>query len=221
MGRRGFVWVGLALLTLGGTSSCAVAIGLAAAGAVATTVALTAGCYDIVDVNVVDANTGLPRCDASVVARKKNGSESRFSSCFHAELNEGTWTILAQRPGFRPATTEMVVGGGRSCQPAVQTIELRLWPVDRAAPAPIPIRPPRPGEAPLTPGSLPAPGGLDGTPPAEPAPPRGSTPPITPPPSSTGSFDEPPMAPGTAPAPSSSASPAPSGSASTPSVPPR
>lgn len=203
--------VGLAVLS---SSGCAPAIGAGLGAGLLTTTALTAGCYDPVSVKVVDSVTGLPDCGASVTAREKEGAQARFSSCFYADLSVGTWTVQAARDGYRPASTELVVPKTRRCEPAPQSIELSLSPVDQPPPAGVPIRPLRPGEAPLTPGSLPPPGSLGadapGGPPAVGSPaPATSSAPVSPPPELEQPLQgEPPGTPGTAPGSNSPAPPA-------------
>lgn len=138
---------GLGFMLLSSTG-CAVAGGLGLGAGMLVTAALTAGCYDPVSVTVFDGLSGLPDCSAAVIAREKSGSVTRFSSCFYAELPVGSWTVSAARAGYRSASTELIVPKARRCEPAPQSVELTLVRLDQPLPAGVPIRPPKPGEAP-------------------------------------------------------------------------
>lgn len=207
-----------------------------------TTAAVTAGCYDPVEVTVFDGATGQRTCRASVVARADDGSETRFPSCYHAALPRGAYTVRAEQAGYQTASTKLLVVDNSRCEPAVQTVELALNPVGQSAAPPVTLRPRAPGEPALKPGALPPPPSLtqpdatppvdgvppstapsapqDGTPaqpvsPSVPAPPTGTFPPTgTAPPSGT---TPPPASPPAVPAPPSA--PPSAGTAPPPSPP--
>ncbi len=142
-GRTWVVVVGASLLSTG----CVAAI---AGGAVVTAVGaavITQGCYDPVRVELLDAVTALPVCDARLVARNADGKETKFSSCFYAELPVGKWVLEAQRAGYEPAQVPLLVSKPNGCEPARQSVALYLWPVGQrpqptvpgqVAPAPLP-----------------------------------------------------------------------------------
>jgi hypothetical protein len=183
-------------------SSCTVAVAGGVAAAMLGGAALTAGCYDPVDITVLDGVTGLRACDARVLARSTDGAEAAFSSCFHAELPVGTWTVTADRLGYQPVSAALVVSKGRRCERALQTIEISMMPLGVAPAAPVPIRPPLPGEAPLSPGALPVPASI-GVEQGAPGSPRTASPP---PPTGVSSSNVPSASPPNAPAPSGPAS---------------
>lgn len=210
--------LGVLVLVLGTGCSLGAALGVAVGvGALATIVA-TAGCYDAVEVTVRDAVTGMPNCNATVVARSASGSTTRFNSCFYAQVPTGKWTVRAERAGYRPATTELLVDDSKGCRPSLQTIEIWITPAIASQPTPPALAPDvAPPIAPATPAQPVAPA----MPPASAAPPgpvpaaapEGSTAPPPPEPAATGEF---PVVPPVAPSPSSSP---PSAAAPPPSVP--
>jgi hypothetical protein len=217
MGLRA-TWVLTALLCIG-TVSCSPAIALGVSAALVGGAALAARCSDPVHVAVFDGVTGLRACDAKVVAVSPEGSEETFSSCFYAALPAGSWTVRAERRGYQSASTSFVIRSQQRCDPAVQTIELSLFPMGAAKSPGVPIRPLRPDEAPLTPGALPTPASIGVETAAPPSPNVSPTTPTTPPPASASA---PPVAPAP-PAPIPSAAPggapsaSPSATAPTPS----
>jgi hypothetical protein len=210
MGLR-VTWVLTGLLCVASVS-CTPAIAVGVSAALVGGAALAARCSDAVHVAVFDGVTGLRACDAKVVAVSPDGSEETFSSCFYASLPAGSWTVRADRNGYQSASTSLVINPQRRCDPAVQTIEISVFPMGVAKSPGVPIRPLRPDEAPLTPGALPPPGSI-GVETAAP-PPASASPaaPAAPPPANV----QPPPAP--APAPSAPAPPA--GTAGAPSTAP-
>lgn len=123
--RGWFSGLALAPLLVAG---CQVASGAGAAAAAVAGGALSAECYDSVDVDVVRADNGAAICDASVVAWRRDGERIPFSPCHHAALTEGSWTIGVDRPGYHPTYAELRVPGG-PCRPAVQSVLVTLHPV--------------------------------------------------------------------------------------------
>src|SRR5690606_28456328 len=109
-------------------------------------------CYDRVEVRLLDVASGAPACSARVIAQSRDGDEVRFTSCFHAALDAGEWSVRADQPGYATASTTVIVPDAPGCDSAVQTIELSLVPngyqppeLPAAQPAPAgPSAPPAP-----------------------------------------------------------------------------
>ena len=161
--RRSGPRFGAALLLLGSalvSAGCATAAAGAVTFGVAAVGILTSTCYDRVSLRLIDAASGQRLCDARVRAVDADGSELEFSSCFHAAVPRGTWTISAERPGYAPANTRLIVPVESNCGSAVQSVDLTIAPVGYHPPQPIatsaPSAPPAPPQAAPAPSVPPA-----------------------------------------------------------------
>lgn len=155
----------LLLVTLGSCSPLVgggVLLGAVAMGA------LTARCYDYVDVTVLDAD-GRKTCAATVTA-SSGGSEFELSSCYQAPLTNGKWELRATLAGSIDAVSTVLVEHPHDCIRYVQSVELTLH---------------RPGAAPARPLTPPALAPLPLSPSAS-SPPPPASPSATPPTSATG-----------------------------------
>jgi len=153
----------LPLLALG-LSTCAPAIGGGVLVAVVAAGALTAHCYDYLDVTVYDAE-GRKTCKATVTATQGSDVEE-LKSCYYTPLSDGQWTIRATLPGVPDATTLVMVEHENDCIRHVQSLQLSLNPQGY-------VSAPRPGN--VVPAVQPAPSPAVSTPtttsPALPPPP--------------------------------------------------
>ena len=166
-------WVFLSVPLALGVAGCNVAVA-AGAGVVLIGAAIIAhDCVDHLTITVFDGRTGRRTCDATVTI-SGNGTEREVLPCYHAELDEGTWTVTAQYPGLVPMQSTVVVTRPRGCEPAVHTVEMTLA-VPRGPMPPTPPGQPAPGAATAN-----ETGGVPAAPP--PLPPAGTAP-TQPPPS--------------------------------------
>lgn len=138
--------VGLRAAALLGTCalfapSCTAAAGAGAAGVAVAAGALASACYGYVDVTVIDATTGGSTCEAEVIARDEDGSETSLRSCFHAALGEGKWQLTASKQGFLPAESEVVIESRSDCARIVYSLVMTLDPVGAGTRAPRRFRP--------------------------------------------------------------------------------
>ncbi len=146
-------------------AGAAVGVGLIGVGIV------TYECYQYAQITVIDGATGKQTCDAEVKAIQ-DGDEEVLTSCYHAPLTAGKWTLRAELPGRKAATTSFEVPDG--CDHTVSTFVLTI-PAPGAAPGPqplLPAPPPAPTPAPA-PTLAPAP---TVAPPAETSPPAAPAP---------------------------------------------
>jgi hypothetical protein len=159
---------------------CNVAIGggVLAAGVVASI--LTYDCTEGVGVTLWDRSTAHPVCDATVVAQLGKKSLT-FSPCYSLYLDEGSWTVTATKPGYRPAVGTVTISHERRCsEPSYHSLELTLLrdderpTEDRSAPSPPPL-PTVPATAPPAPSAEPPPAAST-IPPEGPAPPQPQAP---------------------------------------------
>jgi hypothetical protein len=108
-------------------TSCNAAVGAAAVVVLGGVGYFATQCYDRVQVRVLDPATGRSTCDADVSVADAEGSERRLRPCYSAALTEGTWRIIARRPGYVPASTELTIGEREgSCPYYTHSIELTL-----------------------------------------------------------------------------------------------
>jgi hypothetical protein len=138
-------------------SACAPAVGGGVLVGVVAIGALTAHCYDYLDVTVFDGQ-GRKTCAATVTARN-GGDHFELSSCYYAPLTDGVWTLSASLPGYPDSVTTVPVEHTNDCTRHVQSVELSLNPPGGApaarAPLAIPAQPsppelPPPPAAPTT-----------------------------------------------------------------------
>ena len=111
-----------------GAAACVPLAGVGATAVVVGAAVVAHRCYDTIDVKVLDAATGLPLCDASVTVVSKD-DRYELMPCFVGHLTEGKWGIVAEHAGYTSEATALTVQRGAKCEPAIQTIELRLEPV--------------------------------------------------------------------------------------------
>lgn len=165
--------------------ACSGIIGAGVTAAIVGAAALAYDCEDPVSVTVYDGSTGKTLCDATVRAVQGDSSVDGVP-CHHLLLDTGDWTVTAEKPGYRPASSKASVShDGAGCEPSVHRIDLTLWPAsmpNRPAStlSPSPPSPPAPGAGP--PGVVAPPATLPVAPPASSTPPA-AAPPVAPPPS--------------------------------------
>ena len=163
---RSWLMFGVVAVTAGATLSCTVAAVAGGVAAVAVGAAIiTSGCYDPVKVELLDGSTGLPLCDAKLVAVEEeedgDGGTTEFSSCFYADVPVGKWRLEATRPGYLMTRSPLVVSKPAGCQPVPQRVTLFIWPepssvrggVPAASAATLPETAPPAAPPPVYPGS--------------------------------------------------------------------
>jgi hypothetical protein len=123
---RGSLWFLSLVSVLGALSACTAVAG---GGVVAVLVgigALTAHCYDYLDVTVFDAQ-GRKTCAATVTAsRNKSSEQFELESCYYTPLSDGRWTLRASLPGTSDVETVVDVDHEKDCTRHVQSVELTL-----------------------------------------------------------------------------------------------
>jgi hypothetical protein len=156
----------LALSSAALAVGCNVAIGggVLVAGVVAGV--LTYDCGEGVGVTLWDRATAHSVCDASVVAKQGNKTVT-FSPCYSAFLDEGSWSVIATKPGYQAAVGSVVVPHEHRCsEPSYHSVELTLLRegegprADEIKPAASSSAPPVLSPPPLSPSSPPSPPSL-------------------------------------------------------------
>jgi hypothetical protein len=93
---------------------------------------LASQCYDRVHITVRDA-TGSATCDARVSVIDADGDTSALQPCYSAALTEGKWTIRAERQGYTPMTTSLVIPEHDGCPYYTHSVDISLTPIGAAA----------------------------------------------------------------------------------------
>lgn len=122
-------WRSLALLSaaaMAAAAACNAAVGVGAVALVGGAGYVSAQCYDRVRLRVRDETTGMYTCEADV-AISDGESERLLRPCYSAALTAGHWHITARRPGYVPASTELVIAEREGdCPHYTHSIELTL-----------------------------------------------------------------------------------------------
>lgn len=116
-----------ALLTASSVAlaGCNLAVGGGAAVLVGGSAVFAAQCYDRVHITVRD-DTGSATCDAKVSVIDAEGDASTLQPCYSAALTEGKWTIRAERAGYTPMTTSVVIPEHEDCPYYTHSIDISL-----------------------------------------------------------------------------------------------
>ena len=102
-------------------TSCNAVVGASAV------VVLASQCYDRVQVRVIDPATGSTTCDADVTVADADGSERGVRPCYNTALTEGHWRIIARRPGYVPASSEITIAErDGACPHYVHSVQLTM-----------------------------------------------------------------------------------------------
>ena len=88
-------------------TSCNAVVGAGAVAVLGGVGVLASQCYDRVQVRVIDPATGGTTCDADVTVADADGSERAVRPCYNTALTDGHWRIIARRPGYVPASSEI------------------------------------------------------------------------------------------------------------------
>jgi hypothetical protein len=123
-----------ALVTASGVAlaACNVAVGGGVAALVGGSAVFASQCYDRVHITVRDA-TGSATCDAKVSVIDAEGDVRTLQPCYSAALTEGRWTIRAERAGYTPMTTSVVIAEHDDCPFYTHSVEMSLTRVGEAA----------------------------------------------------------------------------------------
>lgn len=115
---------GAAVLCL---TSCNAIVGAGAVVVLGGVGVLASQCYDRVQVRVIDPATGSSTCDADVTVADADGSERSVRPCYNTALTEGQWRIIARRPGYVQATSEITIAErDGACPHYVHSVQLTM-----------------------------------------------------------------------------------------------
>jgi hypothetical protein len=141
--------------------ACNAAVGAGAVALMGGAGFVAAQCYDRVRLRVRDATTGMYTCEADVAISESGESERLLRPCYSAALTAGKYRITARRPGYVPASTELVIAErDGDCPHYTRSIELTLrsendparltqvTPKAKPAPPPVPAAPEAPPASP-------------------------------------------------------------------------
>jgi hypothetical protein len=107
--------------------SCNALVGAGAVVVLGGVGVLASQCYDRVQVRVIDPATGGTTCDADVTVADVDGSERGVRPCYNTALTEGRWRIIARRPGYVPATSEISIAErDGACPHYVHSVQLTM-----------------------------------------------------------------------------------------------
>jgi len=182
-------------------TSCNAVVGAGAVVVLGSVGVLASQCYDRVQVRVIDPATGGTTCDAEVTVADADGSERAVRPCYNTALTEGRWRVIARRPGYVPATSEITIAErDGACPHYVHSVQLTMRregepvtnPVARSRESERPTAPPATTTELESPPARVVPPPIPGAPtkafeplPPTPAPPNAPLPPSPTPPPST------------------------------------
>ena len=107
--------------------SCNAVVGASAVVVLGGVGFLASQCYDRVQVRVIDPATGGTTCDAEVTVADAEGSERSVRPCYNTALTEGSWRIIARRPGYVPASSEITIAEREgACPHYVHSVQLTM-----------------------------------------------------------------------------------------------
>jgi hypothetical protein len=112
--------------------ACNVAIGGGAAALVGGSAVLASQCYDRVHITVRDS-TGSVTCDARVSVIDAEGDARKLQPCYSAALTAGTWSVRAEKAGYTPMTTSVVIPEHDDCPYYTHSIDISLRPIGAPA----------------------------------------------------------------------------------------
>ena len=95
--------------------ACPAAIGAGVTLVAGGAAVLAYRCDDSVAIVVSDGATGNRICDATVTATS-DGSTEKATPCFSLALGEGTWSMRAEKAGYQPAFSTVVVDHTKGCR---------------------------------------------------------------------------------------------------------
>ena len=108
-------------------TSCNAVVGASAVVVLGGVGVLASQCYDRVQVRVIDPATGSTTCDADVTVADADGSERGVRPCYNTALTEGHWRIIARRPGYVPASSEITIAErDGACPHYVHSVQLTM-----------------------------------------------------------------------------------------------
>jgi hypothetical protein len=108
-------------------TSCNAVVGAGAVVLLGGVGVLASQCYDRVQVRVIDPGTGSATCDADVSVADADGSERGVRPCYNTALTAGHWRIIARRPGYVPATSEITIDErDGACPHYVHSVQLTM-----------------------------------------------------------------------------------------------
>jgi len=108
-------------------TSCNAVVGASAVVVLGGVGMLASQCYDRVQVRVIDPATGGTTCDADVTVADAEGSERGVRPCYNTALTAGHWRIIARRPGYVPATSEITIAErDGACPHYVHSVQLTM-----------------------------------------------------------------------------------------------
>jgi hypothetical protein len=108
-------------------TSCNALVGAGAVVVLGGVGVLASQCYDRVQVRVIDPATGGSTCDADVSVADADGSERSVRPCYNTALTEGHWRIIARRPGYVPASSEITIAErDGACPHYVHSVQLTM-----------------------------------------------------------------------------------------------
>lgn len=125
MARSTLVLGALVTISSVGLAACNLAVGGGVAAVVGGSAVFASQCYDRVHITVRDS-TGSATCDAKVSVIDAEGDVSKLQPCYSAALTEGTWTIRAERAGYVPMATKVVIAEHDDCPYYTHSIDMSL-----------------------------------------------------------------------------------------------